>query len=154
MVLFYYSDNRIFSTLFSDLYFCFRNRFFSYFNKITAISLSVNLDLLNHTKFLVIIDIIFLAGSFGYIRKTVKTTEFSNEFRALWVLVLAHFIIATFLVFTGNSFGLDKALYIIFPFGIIMANYLQTIEKKWMKELVVLFFVSLTLGGIVYSFVP
>jgi len=127
---------------------------FSYFNKITAISLSVNLDLLNNTKLLVIIDIVFLAGSFGYIRKTVKTTEFSNEFRALWSLVLAHFIMAIFLVFTGVNFTLDKALYIIFPFGIIMANYLQTIEKKGLKELLVFFFVGLTLSSIIYNFVP
>jgi len=57
-------------------------------------------------------------------------------------------------MFTGVNFTLDKALYIIFPFGIIMANYLQTIEKKWLKELLVFFFVGLTLSSIIYNFVP
>ena len=127
---------------------------FSYFDKITAISFSFNLGILSHIKFLVIIDILFLTGLIGYIRNTLKTTEFSNEFRALWELILAHFILATFLVFTSNSFGIEKGLYIIFPFGIIMANYLQTIGKKVLKELIVIGFLCLTLGSIIYNFVP
>jgi len=127
---------------------------FSFFNKITEVSFSFNIDVLKQIPSFVYIDILFLTGCLAYILKTIRTGEFSNEFRALWSLVLAHFLIASFLIFTGVSFGLEKLIYIIFPYGIIMANYLQTIDKKWVKELVVFFFVGLTLGSVIYNFVP
>jgi len=127
---------------------------FSFFNNITDVSFSFNLGIIKQPSTFLIVDILFLTGCLTYILKTIRTTEFSNEFRALWSLVLAHFLIASFLIFTGVSFGLEKLIYIVFPYGIIMANYMQTIEKKGLKELLVFLFVGLTLGNIIYNFVP
>lgn len=127
---------------------------FSFFNKITDVSFSFNRGIIKQPSTFLFLDILFLTGCLAYIIKTYKTTEFSNEFRALWSLVLAHFLIAVFLIFTGTIFSLEKAVYIVFPFGIIMANYIQTIKKKWVKELIVLLFVGLTIGSIIYNFMP
>lgn len=127
---------------------------FSFFNAITKVSFLFNGGIIKHPTFFLYVDIIILTGCVAYIVKTIRTTEFSNEFRALWSLVLTHFVLAGFLIFTGDKFSLDKVFYIVFPFGVIMANYLQTIEKKWVKELIVFFFVFLTLGSVIYNFVP
>lgn len=127
---------------------------FSFFNSITDASFSFNFGIIKQASTFLIVDILFLTGCLTYIVKTIRTTEFSNEFRALWTLVLAHFLIASFLIFTGVNFSSEKAVYIIFPYGIIMANYLQTIEKKGLKELVIFLFIGLTLGSIIYNFVP
>ncbi len=127
---------------------------FSYFDKITDVTFSFNTDVIKQPSVFIYLDIIFLTGCIAYIRKTIKTSEFNNEFRTLWGLLLAHFIVASLLVFTGNTFDLGKAIYIVFPYGIIMANYIQTIRKKWLKELLVFLFTSLTVGSIIYNFMP
>ena len=127
---------------------------FSFFNSVTEVPFSFNLGIIRQASYFIIVDIFFLTGCLAYILKTIRTTEFSNEFRALWSLVLAHFLIAVFLIFTGASFSLYKVVYIIFPFGIIIANYMQTIDKKWVKELVIFLFVGLTIGSMIYNFVP
>jgi hypothetical protein len=127
---------------------------FSFFNSITEVSFSFNFGIIKQASTFLIVDILFLMGCLAYILKTLRTSEFSNEFRALWSLVLAHFLIASLLIFTGVSFGLEKVVYIVFPYGIIMANYMQTINKKWLKELLVFLLVGLTLGSIIYNFVP
>jgi hypothetical protein len=127
---------------------------FSYFDKITDITFSFNTDIIKNSTFFIYLDFIFLTGCIAYIRKTIKTSEFSNEFRTLWGLILAHFILATLLIFTGNFFNMGKAIYIVFPYAIIMGNYMQTINKKWFKELVVLLFVALIIGSVFYNFMP
>lgn len=127
---------------------------FSFFNSLVNVKLIFNTALIKHVAYFITADVIFLTGCLAFIVKTIKTSEFSNEFRSLWSLVLAHFILATVLIFTGKTFSLEKTVYIIFPYGVIMANYIQTIQKNGFKESVVYLFIGATLASVFYNFVP
>ncbi|NCP22314.1 MAG: hypothetical protein GW847_10010, partial [Zetaproteobacteria bacterium] len=74
--------------------------------------------------------------------------------RGLWRLIFVHFITAGLLLFFGMRFTIYNAVYLIFPTGIILANYLQTITVKWRKEAFVFIFIALVLSGYLYNFKP
>ncbi|NQW37293.1 MAG: hypothetical protein HQ471_09830 [Flavobacteriales bacterium] len=127
---------------------------FTFFNTLVSNRFTFNTGIFNHTHLLFYISIITLVGVAAFIINTIKTSEFSIEFRALWSLVLAHFILAIFYLFTGETFNISKTVFLIFPFGIIMANYMQTVSKKWIKEIVVYLFIGLVISRFIYNFVP
>ena len=127
---------------------------FTYFNKISQPHFSFNIAVFSDVLNLSYIAVLIALGGIGYIINTVKTSEFSIEFRALWSILLVHFLLGIFLVFTGDTFSINKAVYLTFPFGIISTNYIQTVSKKWLKELLVYSFFALTLGSIIYNFIP
>lgn len=127
---------------------------FTYFDKISQPHFSFNIAVFSELLNLSYVAVLIVLGGIGYIVNTVKTSEFSIEFRAIWSLLLIHFLLGLFLVFTGDAFSINKAVYLVFPFGIITTNYIQTVSKKWVKELLVYSFFALSLGSIIYNFVP
>ncbi|MCF6212937.1 MAG: DUF6427 family protein [Flavobacteriaceae bacterium] len=127
---------------------------YTFFNSLINKHFSLNFGIFNALYLLIYIGIIILLGVAAFALNTIKTSEFSIEFRALWSLVLVHFILAIFFLFSGETFHLHKSVFLIFPFGIIMANYLQSLSKKWLKDILIYLFIGLVLSRLIYSFVP
>lgn len=125
-----------------------------FFNKIFKLNIAFSLDILNNKLFLFYTVIIVLLSSFSYILFTIKSKVFSNKFKALWILVLEHFILSLLLLFLGNKSNFYNSTLLIFPSGVILANYAGMISKKWVKEIFIILLVTLSLSSIIYSFVP
>lgn len=127
---------------------------FNFFNNIFFYKINFNLELFQQIPLLIYIGIIFVIGLINFMICNVKTSNFNNEFRGLWRLIFAHFLVAGILLFFGNSTTIFNAVYLIFPTGIIMANYIQTITIKWRKEVLVFILIALVLTGYIYNFRP
>jgi len=85
----------------------------------------------------------------SYIIFTIKSTVFSNKFKALWILVFEHFILSLLLLFLGNKSNLYNSAFLIFPTGVILANYTKIISKKWVKEVFIMLILGLSLSSII-----
>lgn len=127
---------------------------FEFFNSIFFYKINFNLVLFQQIPLLIYIGIIFVIGLTNYMICTVKTSNFNNEFRGLWRLIFAHFLIAGILLFFGNHTTIYNATFLIFPAGVIMANYLQTITVKWRKEVLVFILIAIVFSGYIYNFKP
>jgi len=121
----------------------------SFFNKISKLNISFNLNILNNKLFLYYIVIIVMLSISSYIIFTIKSTVFSNKFKALWILVFEHFILSLLLLFLGNKSNLYNSAFLIFPTGVILANYTKIISKKWVKEVFIMLILGLSLSSII-----
>jgi hypothetical protein len=127
---------------------------FEFFNQIWQIRTSLNFEVLTHNTMAVYLAIIIGIGLMSFILNTLRTVQFSNEFRGLWSLVFVHFILATCLLFSGRDFETLNTAYIIFPLSIILANHLQNMTIKWRKEVFIYIFIGLTFSKIAYNLLP
>ena len=127
---------------------------FSFFYRVFYYKMNFNLELFQQIPLSIYIGIVFLIGLINFMICTAKTSNYNNEFRGLWRLIFVHFITAGLLLFFGMRFTIYNAVYLIFPTGIILANYLQTITVKWRKEAFVFIFIALVLSGYLYNFKP
>jgi len=68
------------------------------------------------------------------------------NFKSFWIIHLIHlFTGVTIIIITPNKDG-SEFLFIIFPASILLANYIQTIRKKWIQEIIIYLFIILIIG--------
>jgi len=125
-----------------------------FYNRIIKPGTSFNLNILDNHLILTYSLIIVLLSLFGYFSVTLKAKVFSNKFKALWILIFEHLILSIFILFTGKNENLYNSIFLIFPAGIILANYIQVISKNWVKEVFILLIVGLSFSRVIYSLVP
>jgi len=125
-----------------------------FFNRIIELNLSFNLEILNNHLILIYALSIAFLSFMSHLLFTINTSVFGNKFKALWILVFFHLLLSFTILFMGNKGNLYNSALLIFPAGIILANYIKTISKKWLKEIFILLILSLSLSRLIYSFVP
>jgi len=74
--------------------------------------------------------------------KSPKAFSISNSFKKSWALLLVHFLISLLYVFTIDDKNEMAIIELFFPIAIIMANGMESIRNKWIKEGVLWLFVS------------
>lgn len=94
--------------------------------------------------------IILFLGIISLIIKTPKALSINNSFKRSWLLLILNLLIGvTFILFVNERNG-SETVFVLFPLSIIIANGLELIEKKWLKET---FLVSLLACSIVFSLI-
>ncbi len=125
------------------LYFtyCFWNDLISDFQQL-FFSISLNdFYSLNNSKQLFSIVLLGIFTLFFILIKTPKALSVSNSFKKTWILILLHLIITTIcLFFFTKASNENRIVYLLFPIAIIFANGIEIIQKKWIKEIVLLLF--------------
>ena len=97
-----------------------------------------NSDFLNTYKMVLLVFGVF--SIISILLKSKKVLSVSNHFKKSWVILLIHFFIATVLLFV-NSKGSDLELIaFIFPASILVANWLQSIKKLLIINIILLLF--------------
>jgi len=66
--------------------------------------------------------------------KSPKALSVSNTFKRSWTLLLVHFFVAIAFFFSAIGKTTSEVLVLFFPAAIIMANGLETIANKWIRE--------------------
>lgn len=74
--------------------------------------------------------------------KSMKTLSVNNTFRKSWILVMVNF--ATALIFLTSFVDKDgsELIFLVFPASIILANGIEIINKKTLKNLVLYLFLA------------
>jgi len=77
--------------------------------------------------------------------KTPKALAVSNAFKKSWLLVVFNLVLSIFLMLWSTDKSETAVIYFVFPVAIILANGMEALPKKWVKEL---FIYGLFLGAI------
>lgn len=78
--------------------------------------------------------ILLAFGLFSLVLKTPKALSVNNSFKKSWVLLTVNLLMSiAFIVLIKERNG-SEIIFILFPLSIIIANGLEMIEKKWLKE--------------------
>jgi hypothetical protein len=78
---------------------------------------------------------ILLISFLSIVFKSPRTLSVNNSFKRNWILLGIHFLIAVGLLFLIPEKNEGELLFLFFPASIIIANGMELIKKKWIKEI-------------------
>ena len=63
------------------------------------------------------------------------------DFKATWSLLITHIGISLILVLISPNKNGSELIFLFFPLSVLFANYLQVIDRYWLKEMIIYFFI-------------
>jgi len=114
---------------------------------------SFNFDNVSLFNYLILANFIILIVVIAIILVKLKINTLSNDLKPSWILLVSHFLIAIYIIlFSVEKVG-SEFLFLFFPTIIFLANLMQLITNKIIKEVIVYGGFLLVLGSF-YSFLP
>ncbi|SDU27083.1 hypothetical protein SAMN04487762_2818 [Polaribacter sp. Hel1_33_78] len=119
------------------------------FNELFSFKSNFDFQVYEAPKYYWFIISIFIFSLFSVIFKSIATIAISNTFRRSWYLLIINLLtVILFLILLPVKNG-SELLYVLFPVSVVIANGIELIDKKKMKDLVLYIFL---VGCIFLSF--
>jgi len=114
-----------------------------FFNKLIW-SFAYSLNFFNNfyiSKTTITLIIIIALGCISILSISTKASSAGNRAKGLWQLLVIHFFITIAMIFLYPIKQNEQLFMLFFPVSILMANYLERISKKWIKESILMVFI-------------
>ena len=95
----------------------------------------------NSTNFLIVFLLFGITTFVSLFFKTGKIFSVSNKFKRSWILLILHLLIAICSLFLVSEKDGSEVFGILIPSTIIIANWLQSIERRLIVNVVLLLFI-------------
>ncbi len=117
------------------------------FYNIWTMDYELGLAFYNSVSYLLPLTLIGLMLVVSIFPTTKKSLLAKIDFKSTWFLLLAHIIVALLVVLIAPSKTGAEITFLFFPLSILFANFLQIINKYWVKEVIIYLFILVFLGG-------
>lgn len=104
---------------------------------------ALNVDITTYVQQKMIIPFVLIGSlTLAAIYPTTKRSLLAKiDFKATWSLLLAHILVSLLVVLISPVKDGSEFLFLFFPLSILFANYLQVIERYWIKESIIYIFI-------------
>lgn len=93
------------------------------------------------TKLIVPIIFVSILGVWSVFRVSAKYAQESANFKSSWIITIFQLIIAVVIVLLSPNKNGKEWVFVFFPLSLILANNMQLIKRKWLKEVIVSLFI-------------
>lgn len=104
------------------------------FESIWTFDLAFDLSTYSDFRFLLPIVTIGLLFILSIYPTTKRSLLAKIDFKSTWQLLIIHLAVSLFLLFLAPEKNGSEFSFLFFPLSIIFANFLQILEKYWIKE--------------------
>ena len=111
------------------------------FYDLWTLSFDLSLAEYNSSVFLIPMILIGLLSLIAIYPTTKRSLLAKIEFKATWSLLIAHIGVSLLLIITSPNKNGSELIYLFFPISVLFANYIQVINRYWLKELVIYIFI-------------
>ena len=105
----------------------------------------LNLEAYSSTQFLLPLALIGIVALVAVFPTTKRSLLAKIDFKATWTLLITHMLMSLFLVIISPDKNGSELVFLFFPFSILFANYLQVINRYWIKESMIYLFILVAL---------
>lgn len=114
------------------------------FYNLFAFNLGTDFSYYN-TDFYIIIFAVFGVFTVGsMVLKSGSIFSVSNKFKRIWVLLIAHLVIAIVFISLVEVKNGTELVSVLIPVTFIIANWLQSVKKNWLTNIVLILFLVLS----------
>ncbi len=111
------------------------------FDNLWTLNFDLSLAEYNSSRFLIPMTLIGLLSLIAIYPTTKRSLLAKIDFKATWSLLIAHIGISLLLILTSPNKNGSELIYLFFPISVLFANYMQVINRYWLKELVIYIFI-------------
>ena len=103
----------------------------------------INMDISTYASQNMIIPLALIGSlTLAAIYPTTKRSLLAKiDFKSTWSLLLAHILVSLLVVLISPIKDGSEFLFLIFPLSILFANFLQVINRYWIKESIIYIFI-------------
>jgi hypothetical protein len=112
-----------------------------HFKRIWLIDYAFDLSVYNNVKFLIPLISMGILVVISIIPTTNKSLIAKIDVKSTWFLLIAHFFVSLLLVLLAPSKNGSELTFLFFPVSILFANYLQLLNRYWIKETILYLFI-------------
>lgn len=103
----------------------------------------LNIDKYTDLKYLIPLLFTLLAGFLAIFSYFANIKVKLSEEQSSILLIIVAFFISLFIVLLSDNENTSEFIFMAFPLAILVANYIEVIEKKWLKEFLLWLFLLL-----------
>lgn len=111
------------------------------FLELISFRIDLHLGVYLKSSYLLPISLIAVFIFVAIILSTRKSISGKKDFKNTWYVLLFHVLISIVLIIMSPQKNGSEFLFLIFPISILFANYLQIIQRYWIKETVLVLFI-------------
>ncbi len=111
------------------------------FYNLWTLNIDLSLKEYNSSRFLIPMILIGVLSLIAIYPTTKRSLLAKIDFKATWSLLIAHIGISLILVLISPNKNGSELVYLFFPLSVLFANYLQVINRYWLKELIIYIFI-------------
>ena len=108
------------------------------FNSYWKLEYSFNFNDYLENKFLLPILFVLTLALVSIFPTTKKSLIAKQDFRSTWNVLISQIVLSLFIVFVAPVKNGSETIFLFFPLSILYANYIQDIEKYWLKETILI----------------
>ena len=98
---------------------------------------SFDFSSLNSLRLIISITLLFSYGNWALFFYIKQLREKNKQYRPAFILIVFAEIIAMVIIAVSPIKNGSEFLFLFAPFAIIMTNYLENLNEKWFKELLI-----------------
>ncbi len=110
------------------------------------VNFSLDFNYYSLTKYLLPLILISLMLIWSIIRVTPSIVLVSNKLKQKWMLLLNHLVVAIIVVGLSEIKNSSELLFLIFPAGIIIANFIPKLKSSLFKNVIIYLFLALSIS--------
>ncbi|MCF6223431.1 MAG: DUF6427 family protein [Flavobacteriaceae bacterium] len=111
---------------------------------------SLNFHPYTMMKFFLPIIFLLILGGISIFPTTKKSLLSKIDIKSNWTILMIHIFLSFIIVIIAPIKNGSEFLFFFFPLGILFANYLQFIQRYWVKELILyLFLIMLIITNVI-----
>ena len=111
------------------------------FNNLWKLNFDFNLEAYNSSQFIFPFILIGIVGLFAIVPTTKRSLLAKIDFKATWTLLIVHIVISSIVVMISPDKNGSELVFLFFPLSVLFANYLEVINKYWIKESIIYLFI-------------
>lgn len=112
------------------------------FTNLFYIEMNFNIQFYRETKFFWFVISLLVFSFLAIVFKSIKAFSINNTFRRSWIVLIINFIILFIFLLFFNSKNGSEIIFLLFPTSIIIANGIELINKKTVKNLIIYLFIA------------
>ena len=118
------------------------------FNNLWIWSFDLSLEVYNSTHFILPLALIGIVALIAIFPTTKRSLLAKIDFKATWTVLITHIVISLILVIIAPEKNGSELIFLFFPFSILFANYLQVINRYWIKESIIYLFILMIINNL------
>lgn len=132
------------TTLFLYFTYLFWNDDLTPFHQLLTVGLEVDFSFYFSSYYQLFLITFILITLISILIKTGKILSVSNKFKRSWILLLLHLVISFGFIFLIENKDGTELIAFLFPSSIIIANWVQSIKKKLVINIILVVFLLLS----------
>lgn len=117
------------------------------FNNLWELTFDLNFEVYNSYHFMIPLALIGIVAIIAIVPTTKRSLLAKIDFKATWTLLIAHILISVLVVMLAPEKNGSELIFLFFPLSILFANYVQVINRYWVKESMIYLFILMIINN-------